>query len=270
MKKLTLLIGALAIAGLSVLVGGQSNSNFYNATSILGVSIPAFPTSGTGCLLYTYSTNAFTWSGSCGGGGGLSGMTAGQLPVAATASTVTSSIAYATTATASTIVERDSSNNINATTFTGALTGTASGNLTSSSTLDATKLSGSVPAASLISANMPPPTAIVSSGTVAAITTQNTYVTCTTTCNVTPLQPALGVQLCVRNAPGSATVITLNALSTGNGYSPQGYYEKTDNSAWGTLAHAVVSGGVATDKICLVGYDTSHYEVWTYNGTWTD
>ena len=50
---------------------------------------------------------------------GISGMTAGQLSVAATSTTVTSSIAYATAATASTIVERDSSNNINATTFTG-------------------------------------------------------------------------------------------------------------------------------------------------------
>lgn len=60
-----------------------------------------------------------TWTGSewinlnVGAGGGLSGMTAGQIPVAATASTVTSSIAYATANTASTIVERDSSGNIN-------------------------------------------------------------------------------------------------------------------------------------------------------------
>ena len=70
-----------------------------------------------------------TWAAG-GGGGGLSGMTAGQLAVAATASTVTSSIAYATTNTASTIVERDGSSNINATTFTGALSAPTASTMT--------------------------------------------------------------------------------------------------------------------------------------------
>lgn len=47
------------------------------------------------------------------------------------------------------ITVNPSTKTVTATTFVGALTGTASGNLTSSSTLDATKLSGAVPAASL-------------------------------------------------------------------------------------------------------------------------
>jgi len=49
--------------------------------------------------------------------------------------------------TASTIVKRDASGNFSAGTITASLTGTASGNLTSSSTLDATKLSGAIPIA---------------------------------------------------------------------------------------------------------------------------
>jgi hypothetical protein len=61
---------------------------------------------------------------------GISGMTSGQLGLAGSASTFTGSIAYATANIASTIVERDASNNINATTFTGAL----SGNLTAAAT----------------------------------------------------------------------------------------------------------------------------------------
>ena len=66
------------------------------------------------------------------------------------------------------------------------------------------------------------------------------------------------------NAPGSATVITMAALGSGN------YYELTSHAAWGTANHTTVSGGVATDQICFVGYDANHYAVASYNGTWTD
>ena len=51
--------------------------------------------------------------------------------------------------TASTIVKRDTSGNFSAGTITASLTGTASGNLTSSSTLTAGKLSGTIPSAVL-------------------------------------------------------------------------------------------------------------------------
>ena len=50
---------------------------------------------------------------------------------------------------AANITYNPSTNTLTATTFVGALTGTASGNLTSSSTLDASKLSGTIPSAVL-------------------------------------------------------------------------------------------------------------------------
>lgn len=108
-------------------------------------------------------------------------------------------------------------------------------------------------------------TTIVSSGSI-AVTANNTYVICTSTCTVTPLAPSASpvTQLCVRNAPGSATVITMAALGSGN------YYELTTHASWGTANHTVASGGVATDAICLAGYDANHYAVMSYSGTWTD
>jgi hypothetical protein len=111
-------------------------------------------------------------------------------------------------------------------------------------------------------ANLPAPTTTVSSGAISVSGISN-YVACTTTCTVTPITPAPGVQLCVRNAPGSATVITLAAQS---GI----YYELTTHAGWGTVNHTLVSGGVATDQICLVGYDATHYMVMSFTGTWTD
>jgi hypothetical protein len=107
------------------------------------------------------------------------------------------------------------------------------------------------------------PTATVSSGDI-TVTANNAYVICTTTCNITVKAPAAGVQLCARNAPGSATVITLVNMGAGK------YYEKTDNSAWATANQKLVSGGVATDKICIVGYDATHYATMSSTGTWTD
>ena len=107
------------------------------------------------------------------------------------------------------------------------------------------------------------PSYTVSSGSI-TVTGNNSYVTCTTTCTVTPPAPAAGIQLCVDNAPGSATVITLAALGSGN------YYSLTANTGWGTANHTVASGGAVTDSVCIVGYDANHYKIKSYNGTWTD
>ena len=95
------------------------------------------------------------------------------------------------------------------------------------------------------------------------ITTKSAYVICTGACQVTLPAAAAGNQYCVRNAPGSATIITLvNRASQ--------YYELTDHSAWATVNQKLVSGGVATDSISVVGYDGTHYATMNSTGTWTD
>lgn len=115
----------------------------------------------------------------------------------------------------------------------------------------------------LTAANVPAPTTIVSSGNI-SVTTKNTYVICTNTCAVTPLAPAAGVQLYVRNAPGSATAITLVNMGAGK------YYELTDHSAWATANQKLVSAAGATAAIALVGYDADHYATLNSTLVWTD
>lgn len=93
----------------------------------------------------------------------------------------------------------------------------------------------------------------------------NEYISCSGIgCTVTPLPPSPGVQLCVDQLPGSSSPITLSALGAGN------YYSLTNNSAYGTANHALVSGGAVTDSICIVGVDSHHYKIKSYTGTWTD
>lgn len=137
-----------------------------------------------------------------------------------------------------------------------------SGNLTSAGTATTgtgAPVKGTSPTIATPSVTMP---TTVGSGAI-TVSTNSAYVICTGACQVTLPAATAGKQYCVRNAPGSATVITLvNRASQ--------YYELTTHAAWGTANYKLVSGGVATDSICVVGYDATHYATMTYTGTWTD
>jgi hypothetical protein len=108
-----------------------------------------------------------------------------------------------------------------------------------------------------------PVATIISSGAISVVA-QNTYVVCTAPCTITPLAPALNVQLCVRNGPDTDAVVTLAALGSGKSY------ELVDHTTFGTANHTVVSGGGAYDESCWIGYSTTQYSNWNSSGTWVD
>lgn len=107
------------------------------------------------------------------------------------------------------------------------------------------------------------PVDITTVGTSRVVANNSEYVICTNTCSITPLSPAAGRRLCARNGPGVTSTITLvNIANT--------YYEKTDHTGWQANAnYKLVSGGAATDSICLIGYDSTHYAILSSTGTWS-
>jgi hypothetical protein len=116
--------------------------------------------------------------------------------------------------------------------------------------------------AALLDANIPFPTTTVSSGAI-TVSARRAYVVCTAACQLTIPAPVAGQQICARNAPGTTGAITLVNQSGM-------YYEKTDNSGYITVNHKYVSGGAATDQICILGYDSTHYITMSSTGTFTD
>jgi hypothetical protein len=112
----------------------------------------------------------------------------------------------------------------------------------------------------------PTPPVVLPCTTSCTVTAAYTIVVCTNACVVTPLPPSTaGNQLCVRNAPGSNTVITLAALGAGN------FYELITHAGYGTANHTVLSSGAYTDFSCWIGLDANHYLVaGTPVNSWTD
>ena len=129
--------------------------------------------------------------------------------------------------------------------------------VTSSLIVAADITSGTVTATQLAAADL-------TTGTSKTFSLNSGYFECTGTCTITMPVPAAGKQYCVRNANNISTVITFAAIGSSS------MYENTASTAYGTAGTGTfVSGGAVGDKVCLVGKDTTHYDVFSFNGTWT-
>jgi hypothetical protein len=74
--------------------------------------------------------------------------------------------------------------------------------------------------------------------------------------------PSAGCQICLGQKPGGTKAIHANPGSSK-------YIGKTDNSAYCDSSSSLVSGGAATDSLCIVAYDSTHWRVKSHSGTWT-
>jgi hypothetical protein len=171
-----------------------------------------------------------------------------------------------------------STGSITATTFVGAVTGTASGNLTSSSTLDTTKLStaaipnGVTGTTQSINSNdtklatdaYADRGSIVTVGTSRVVAAKHEYVYCTGTCSVTPLTPVANeaYELCVQNDANVSTAITLAGITNV-------YYENIAHTGYGASGGTMTATAAAGNQICISSRDATHYHVWGSNGAWT-
>ncbi len=101
----------------------------------------------------------------------------------------------------------------------------------------------------------------VGSGIVTIPTARAKYV-CSAACDLFLPATAAGNQFYVANDVGVTAQIALEP-PTGT------QYGKTDDTAYCTAGQGLLSGGAATDKIELIGRDSTHYLVKQSTGTWT-
>lgn len=108
------------------------------------------------------------------------------------------------------------------------------------------------------------PAVALTTGTSITLSNSSRFFECTNTCTITVPVPAAGVQYCVRNANNVATVITFAAIGS------SAMYENTASTAYGTAGTGtLISGGTVLDKMCIVGKDSTHYDVFSFAGSWT-
>ena len=107
---------------------------------------------------------------------------------------------------------------------------------------------------------------VVNSGTITIPSGNAVLVICSSTCSVPVPVPVLGYQICVKNEAGVSTVITLSALGS------SAAYPKADDSGYGTAGTGTMVSSAATgNKVCLIGRDSTHYELGAVNASanWT-
>lgn len=87
---------------------------------------------------------------------------------------------------------------------------------------------------------------------------------CSASCGITLPVPAAGIgPYCVRNGNNATGVITFNALGSSS------MYENTAGTGYGSAATGTLaSSGAVKDQMCLVGKDSTHYDIFSSNGTW--
>jgi hypothetical protein len=107
--------------------------------------------------------------------------------------------------------------------------------------------------------------AVLAAGTTGTLSGPRQYFVCTDTCTITVSVPSAGVEYCVINDNGITTSITLSALGS------SARYENSARTSYGTAGTGtlVVSAGVAGNKVCILGRDSTHYFTVSYSGTIT-
>ncbi len=114
-------------------------------------------------------------------------------------------------------------------------------------------------------AQIPAAASVFNSGTITLPAGKSILVGCTSTCTVPVPVPVAGYQICIQNDAGVTTVITLAALGS------SASYPLSDHSGYGTAGTGTMVSTAAFNNVCLVGRDSTHYELAAINAAanWT-